>query len=295
MLLSFPICIVLFSSSCYWALLFTLLRFPFHVVFFFPHYWVFLFTLLCSPPRVIGLSSSCCLLSSSHCFTILLTMLDSPIDVVLSFTLLGFPSHYCSPFCIVWLSSLTTFLFQVEGSLHYCSRWFALLFALFCSPFHASTIGVFLFVEKSCTTRLHSFLQDLGVVGSRELKTCIFSISFFSLCLFPFLLFFISCLFVLCFIFIFVLIILLLVCGVRLVTNSFGDKHKPLHFWQFYIFAYLFCSIIFLLACKCFTFIFLACCAIFYLYLFVNVLHHTWLCIRRLSSHHTIKPLYLFL
>ncbi len=52
--------------------------------------------------------------------------------------------------------------------------------------------------------------------------------------------------------FIFVLFFLLLVCGVRLVINSFGDKNKPLYFLQFYIFAYLFCNIIFLLICKCF-------------------------------------------
>jgi hypothetical protein len=26
----------------------------------------------------------------------------------------------------------------------------------------------------------------------------------------------------------------LLVCGVGLVINCFGNKHKPLYFWQFY-------------------------------------------------------------
>jgi hypothetical protein len=56
---------------------------------------------------------------------------------------------------------LVALLFQVQGFLRY---YFPLHIAI--------TIGVLLFVEKSCTTPLHSFLQELGVVKSRESKTC---------------------------------------------------------------------------------------------------------------------------
>jgi hypothetical protein len=40
---------------------------------------------------------------------------------------------------------------------------------------------VFLFVEESCIILLHSFLQELGVVRSWELKTYVFFLIFFSL------------------------------------------------------------------------------------------------------------------
>jgi hypothetical protein len=65
--------------------------------------------------------------------------------VTLLFALLGFPFH-------------DAFLFQ-----KYILSINALLFALLCSPFHAAIVGVLLFVEKSCTTPLHSFFEELGL------------------------------------------------------------------------------------------------------------------------------------
>ncbi len=114
--------------------------------------------LLCFPLHDVGLSSSC--------YSILLLMLpDSPLhcstllcDATLLFTLLGFP--------FALFSFSAAFLFQVQGSL--CR----------CSPL-CGDVDVLLFVEKSCTTPLHSFLQELGMVGSQKSKTYIFSISFF--------------------------------------------------------------------------------------------------------------------
>ncbi len=85
---------------------------------------------------------------------------------------------------------------------------------------------------------LHSFLEELGVIRNR-IKNLHFFNKFFSLC------FCISCVLFLFFCF--------FACGVSLITFVFGNKHKPLYFWQFYIFV---------------------CFAVFYLCLHINNLHH---------------------
>jgi hypothetical protein len=79
-----------------------------------------------------------------------------------------------------------------------------LLFYFRYKVFHVVSVGVLLFVEIFYSTPLHSFLQELGAVGSQESKIYIFT-KYFSLCLFPFIYIFISCLlgFFFCFLFFF--------------------------------------------------------------------------------------------
>jgi hypothetical protein len=103
-------------------------------------------------------------------------------------------SLYCSPHCVVaffialllsfshWLALLFTLLLFF-GCYSILGSWFFML--LFSSSRYSAFltmlffVGVFLFVEESCITPLHSFLQELGVVGSRESKTNIFLVNIF--------------------------------------------------------------------------------------------------------------------
>jgi len=139
-------------------------------------------------------------LSFSRCY--------SPHHVAL---LLSYSPH-CSPLHAAWLSfSCCCFPLQ--------------LFFYFRCKILRVAIGVLLLVEESCTTPLHSFLQELKVVGNQESKTCIFSINIFPFAYFHYLFIYISCI-----LFYFVLFFWLLVCGARLIITCFGDKHKPLYF-----------------------------------------------------------------
>jgi len=188
---------LLYFSCCYS---------PFHIV------TTLLFALL--------FSFSCCCYPLYATIVVLFVVLLSS-SIAFLFALLSFPLHvawFFSSQCLIFLftllfSSSTTFIFQVQGSLHYYS------------PLHAIIVGVLLFIEESCIYPMHSFLQELGVVRNQESKTFIFSISIFPFTYFHFFNFFISCLsFLLFFKF------WLLVCGARLVINCFGDKLKPLYF-----------------------------------------------------------------
>jgi hypothetical protein len=109
-------------------------------------------------------------------------------------------------------SSLVVLLFQVQG------------FSRCYSRLRATIIGVLLFVEESYTTPLHSFLQELGMVGSQESKICIFLVSIFPFAHFHFYFFNLMSFVPLFFFYWF------LVCGTRFVINYFGDKPKPLYF-----------------------------------------------------------------
>jgi len=87
------------------------------------------------------------LFSSSCCY--------SPFrPATLFFALLSFPLRIAAFF---WL-----FFYFTYKVLHSA----ILFFALFC-VLHCVVVGVFFFVEESCITPLHSFLQKLGVAGSR--------------------------------------------------------------------------------------------------------------------------------
>jgi hypothetical protein len=83
------------------------------------------------------------------------------------FALLFSSSHCLASVFALLLSSSVALLFQVQGFLRYYS------------PLCVAIVGVLLFVEESYTTPLDSFLQELGMVRSRESKTCIFSIIVF--------------------------------------------------------------------------------------------------------------------
>jgi hypothetical protein len=119
-----------------------------------------------------------------------------PLRCTFLFTLLFSSSHCCFPLrtnalifallfsfscCLAFLFTLPLFYFKYKV---FCAT--ILLFVLLCFPFHVVVVGVFLFVEESYTNPLHSFLQELGVVGIWKLKICIFFNKYFSLCLFPF-------------------------------------------------------------------------------------------------------------
>jgi len=112
------------------------------------------------------------LYSPSHCCSLLHL-------IILLFTLLLSSSHY-----LAFLFALLLFYFKYK---FFCVATF--LFVLLCFPLHIVVVGVLLFVEESCINLLNSSLQELRVVGTWELKTCIFFSKYFSLCLFPFYLF----------------------------------------------------------------------------------------------------------
>ncbi len=99
-------------------------------------------------------------------------------------------SHYCSPFCVMLLLSslhraiafLFTLLFSSSSYLAFlsCSCFhFRLFFYFRYKVLHTTTIGVLLFIEESCITFMHSFLQELWVVGSQEKQICIFPFAYF--------------------------------------------------------------------------------------------------------------------
>jgi hypothetical protein len=95
---------------------------------------LFFFSPYYSPHRVVALL-----------FTLLLFL----------FTLLGFPFH-----AIVLLQLFFYFRYEVF-------RATILFFTLLCFPLCAVVVGVLLFIEDSCITPLHFFLQELGMVGSQ--------------------------------------------------------------------------------------------------------------------------------
>ncbi len=117
-----------------------------------------LFSSLC----VLFSFSSCCaflhvasllftrLLSSSPCYSplhataLLFTLMFSSLCCL-------FSSCCCSPF-------LLFFYFKYKV---FCGATF-----LFSSPLCVVVVGVLLLIEDSCITPLHSFLQQLGMVGS---------------------------------------------------------------------------------------------------------------------------------
>lgn len=131
-LLSSLYCATLFSSLHCWVLLFALLYSPLHTTrLSFSYCSTFLFALLKFLFCVILLSSSCCL--AFICV------------VQLSFMLLfSFLCYLVYLFAL--LSSSTILLFQVQG---FSCPYF---------PLSITIVGVLLFVEKSCTTPMHSFL-----------------------------------------------------------------------------------------------------------------------------------------
>ncbi len=146
-----------------------------------------IFFLFPSPHALLSSSHYCSpLCVATSLFALLFS--SSCHIVVLLFTLLFYFSHYCSPFYItlllssscclgsifaLLLSSSVILLFQVQG------------FSRCYSHLRATIIGVLLFVEESYATPLHSFLQELGMVGSQESEIC----KYFSFCSFPFLFF----------------------------------------------------------------------------------------------------------
>ncbi len=185
----FRVVVLFFTSCCFYhlfltALLFASCRYPiFHVVTL--HFALLLLSSLhcCSPFHVVVILFMLLLLSSLQCCF-------PHRAIAFLFALLSFPLHvawFFSSQCLIFLftllfSSSTTFIFQVQGSLHYYS------------PLHAIIVGVLLFIEESCIYPMHSFLQELGVVRNQESKTFIFSISIFPFTYFHFFNFFISCL-----------------------------------------------------------------------------------------------------
>jgi hypothetical protein len=72
---------------------------------------------------------------------------------MLSFSPYCFLLHVAAFLVALMLSSSTGLLFQVQGFSHYYS------------PLCVATISVLLFVKKSCTNPLHSFLQELEWLG----------------------------------------------------------------------------------------------------------------------------------
>ncbi len=125
----------------------------FHVMLMFSslcHVVNFLFTSYCYfPLRVVVF------LFTSHCRCPLCVVV-----VVFLFALMFSSLPYYSFLHIVaflfalLLSSSVVLLFQVQGFSH-CY-----------SPIRTVFVGVLLFVEESCINPLHSFLQELGMVGS---------------------------------------------------------------------------------------------------------------------------------
>jgi hypothetical protein len=141
---------LLSSSSCFFPLCVKLLFSSL------PYVVALLFALLFSSPcRTITLffAPRCCYL-----LHIMLLFSSSRHTIVLLFML-----HYYYPLCNVVV--LFTLLFS---SLCTITLFFALLLFYFrYKVFHvAFVVGVLLFIEESCTTPLHSFLQELGVIRS---------------------------------------------------------------------------------------------------------------------------------
>jgi hypothetical protein len=130
-----------------------------------------------------------------------------------------------------------------------------------CCPLCIIIVGVLLFIEESCTTPMHSFLQELGMVRNRELKTCILSISIFHL-LFLFFNIFISCLF-----FFFLKLAFGLWCSAC--YKLFWRKNLNPYTFDSFIFAYMFCNIIFLLVCKCFVILYLCLFCNFFIFVYL--------------------------
>jgi hypothetical protein len=121
------------------------------------------------------------------------------------------PLRCCSPFHTIALifalllsfSCYLAFLFMLL-LFYFKYKVFALLLSSSCYYaflFMLLFIGVLLFIEESCINPLHSFLQELRVVDTRELKTCIFPVSIFTFAYFHFFKKN-SCLLFLCFFFV---------------------------------------------------------------------------------------------
>ncbi len=108
--------------------------------FYFP-FLMFYFPLHCCSPRRLATLLFASLFSSLPCY--------SPLHAIWLSS-----SHYYSP---LWL----LFYFKYKF-LH----TIAFLFTPLCFPIRVIAIDMLLFAKKSCTTPLHSFLQELGVVGS---------------------------------------------------------------------------------------------------------------------------------
>ncbi len=128
--------------------------------FYFP-FLMFYFPLHCCSPRRLATVLFASLFSSLPCYSPrrLATLLFASL----------FSSLPCySPLHAIWLSS--SHYYSPLWLLFYFKYKFlhtiAFLFTPLCFPIRVIAIDMLLFAKKSCTTPLHSFLQELGVVGS---------------------------------------------------------------------------------------------------------------------------------